>query len=124
MSEGRTCQCAHGGVLDDDGKPLSPCPGGHSPEPCRAEAELRLVPAGGLGKPEDEAYLCEPCAGEWLADGEWEEADSWEERYLVLVPEKLTLADARALLGLLEEDPQRFVEALEGFASLSEEVCC
>jgi hypothetical protein len=49
--------------------------------------------------------------------------DAWEERYLAVVPEKLTAADARVLLDLIEEDPKRFVEALAEFASLSEEVC-
>ena len=52
------------------------------------------------------------------------ERDSWTARYLALVPEKLTAADARILIELIEEDPKRFVEALEEFAALSEEVCC
>jgi hypothetical protein len=49
--------------------------------------------------------------------------DSWEERYLAVVPEKLTTADAKVLLDLIEEDPQRFVEALDEFAAMSKGVC-
>jgi hypothetical protein len=49
--------------------------------------------------------------------------DSWEERYLSVIPEKLTAADAKVLLDLIEEDPKRFVEALAEFAVISEEVC-
>jgi hypothetical protein len=49
--------------------------------------------------------------------------DSWQERYLAVVPEKLTAADAKVLLELIEEDPKRFVEALDEFAALSEGVC-
>jgi hypothetical protein len=49
--------------------------------------------------------------------------DSWDERYLAVVREKLTAADARVLLELIEEDPKRFVEALAEFAALSEELC-
>ena len=51
------------------------------------------------------------------------QSDSWNERYLSIVPEKLTAADARVLIELIEEDPGRFVEALAEFAALSEEVC-
>ena len=123
MSERITCQCAHGDVLDDEGKPVSPCPGGHSPEPCSADAEQRLVLATGLGRPDRQVELCRACAKAWVAEGEWEEPGSWEERYLALVPEKLTAADARALIELIEEDARRFGEALEEFAALSEEVC-
>jgi hypothetical protein len=50
------------------------------------------------------------------------EQDSWEQRYLAVVPEKLTAEDARVLLDLIAEDTQRFVEALDEFAALSE-VC-
>ena len=123
MSEHLTCQCAHGSVLDDEGSPLAPCPGGHSPEPCSRDAEQHLVLTTGLGRPEGRVDLCRPCAEDWLAEGEWVEPASWEERYLALVAEKLTAADARALIELIEEDAQRFVEALEEFAALSEEVC-
>ena len=123
MSEHVTCQCAHGGELDDEGKPLAPCPGGHSPEPCGRDAEQRLVSAIRLGRPEGQVELCRPCAEAWLAEGEWVEPGSWEERYLALVPEKLTAGDATALIELIEEDARRFVEALEEFAALSEEVC-
>ena len=49
--------------------------------------------------------------------------DASEERYLALVPEKLTAADAKVLLQLIEENPGRFLEALAEFAALSEEVC-
>ena len=42
--------------------------------------------------------------------------DSWEQRYLAVVPEKLTARDATVLLGLIEEDTPRFVEALSAFA--------
>ena len=55
--------------------------------------------------------------------GRWTMPDSWEQRYLAVVPEKLTAADAKVLIDLIEEDPQRFVEALSEFAALSEEVC-
>ena len=123
MSEHPTCQCAHGGVLDDEGNSLAPCAAGHSPEPCSAETQQRLVSATGLGRPGGEVHLCGACAEAWLAEGEWVERGTWEERYLALVPEKLSAADARALIELIEEDAQRFVEALEEFAALSEEVC-
>jgi hypothetical protein len=46
--------------------------------------------------------------------------DAWEERYLAVVPEKLTAAEARVMLELIEEDPKRFVEALDEFAALSQ----
>ena len=49
--------------------------------------------------------------------------DSWDERYQAVLPEKLTAADAKVLLDLIEEDPKRFVEALAEFAALSEKVC-
>ena len=123
MSEHRTCQCAHGGVLDDEGKLVAPCLAGHSPVPCNTEAQQRLVLMTGLGRSDGQVELCVPCAEAWLAEGEWIERGSWEERYLVLVPEKLTAAGARALIELIEEDAQRLVEALEEFATLSEEVC-
>ena len=123
MSEHTTCQCAHGGVLDNEDAPLAPCPAGHSPEPCSADAEQRLVLSTGLGTPEGRVDLCRPCVEAWLAEGEWVEPATWEQRYLALVPEKLTAADARALIELIEEDAQRFVDALEEFAALSEEVC-
>ena len=41
--------------------------------------------------------------------------DTWEERYLSLVPERLSAADARALLVLIREDPERFMGALQEF---------
>jgi hypothetical protein len=52
--------------------------------------------------------------------------DSWEQRYLAIVPEKLTARDASVLLDLIEEDAERFVEALAAFALSHEEdfVCC
>ena len=49
--------------------------------------------------------------------------EPWEERYLAVVVEKLTTADAKVLLGLIDEDRQRFVKALDEFAALSEGVC-
>jgi hypothetical protein len=51
------------------------------------------------------------------------QGDSWTERYLSVIPEKLTAADAKVLLDLIEEDPKRFLEALAEFAALSEGVC-
>ena len=47
--------------------------------------------------------------------------DSWQERYLGLVPEKLTAADARVLLELMSEDQQRLARALQAFAEASAE---
>ena len=110
--------------MDDEGRSVSPCPGGHSPEPCSREAEQRVVSITSLGRPDGQVHLCKLCAEAWLAEGEWVEPGTWEERYLAFVPEKLVAADARALIELIEEDAQRFVEALEEFAALSEEVCC
>ena len=52
-----------------------------------------------------------------------DQTTEWEERYLSVVPEKLSAADAEVLLDLVEEDPRRFVEALAEFAALSQEVC-
>jgi uncharacterized protein (DUF1778 family) len=46
--------------------------------------------------------------------------DSWQERYLAVVPEKLTAVDAKVLLQLIEEDPKRFMEALDEFAAASD----
>ena len=123
MSEHLICQCAHGDVLDDEGKPVSPCPGGHSPDPCSRDADRRLVSTTGPGRPEGQVHLCGACAEAWLAEGEWVEPGSWQDRYLALVPEKLMAADARTLIELIEEDAKRFVEALEELAALSEEEC-
>jgi hypothetical protein len=44
------------------------------------------------------------------------QGDSWEERYLSVVPEKLTAADARVLIDLMCEDPERLAQALQAFA--------
>ena len=44
------------------------------------------------------------------------EHDSWEDRYLAVVPEKLTARDASILLDLIQEDTDRFVEALSALA--------
>ena len=44
------------------------------------------------------------------------ENDSWAQRYLAIVPEKLTARDASILLDLIEEDTDRFVETLSVFA--------
>ena len=49
--------------------------------------------------------------------------DTWEERYLSVVPEKLSAAEAKVLLALIEEDPRRFVEALGELAAISEDLC-
>ena len=43
------------------------------------------------------------------------EPDSWEQRYLAVVPEKLTAEDARLLLDLIAESPERFIDALQEF---------
>ena len=48
--------------------------------------------------------------------------DSWLERYLSVVPEKLTAADVRVLLALAEEDTHRLVQALTAFAESDEEL--
>jgi hypothetical protein len=77
-----------------------------------------------------DAFLCEECAQEWLDDGEWyvpsarasrERIGSWTERYLSVVPERLTAEDARVLLALIEEDGERFISALEAFVANSEQ---
>ena len=44
------------------------------------------------------------------------QGDSWTERYLSVVPEKLTAEDARVLIELMCEDPQRLAQALQAFA--------
>ena len=44
------------------------------------------------------------------------QGDSWIERYLSVVPEKLTAADARVLIELMCEDPERLAQALQVFA--------
>ena len=85
MSERITCQCAHGDVLNNEGHSLAACPAGHSREPCSAEAEQRLVLVTGLGRPDGQVELCQPCAEAWLAEGEWVEPATWEEHYLALL---------------------------------------
>jgi len=50
------------------------------------------------------------------------QVDTWQERYLSLAPEKLTAADARVLLVLIREDPERFMGALEEFMHNSEDL--
>ena len=54
------------------------------------------------------------------------EHDSWEERYLAVVPEKLTAGDAKVLLDLIAESPERFIGALQEFIenSQDEQVAC
>ena len=47
------------------------------------------------------------------------ERDSWQERYLSLVPEKLTAAEVRLLLDLWIEDPYRLQRALQAFVAHS-----
>jgi len=47
------------------------------------------------------------------------EHDSWQERYLALVPEKLTAADVRLLLDLWIENPYRLQRALQAFVARS-----
>ena len=47
--------------------------------------------------------------------------DAWEQRYAAIVPEKLTPRDATVLLDLIEEDTDRFVEALSALALTYEE---
>ena len=47
--------------------------------------------------------------------------DFWEERYLALVPEKLTAADAKELLELIRQNPEGFVTALETYIHASED---
>jgi hypothetical protein len=45
------------------------------------------------------------------------QGDSWEERYLSVVPEKLTAEDGRVLIQLMCEDPERLAKALQVFAA-------
>ena len=47
--------------------------------------------------------------------------DTWEGRYLAIIPEKLSAADARVLLILIREDPERFMAALDEFIDNSED---
>jgi hypothetical protein len=47
--------------------------------------------------------------------------ESWSDRYLSLIPERLTAEDARVLLVLIREDPERFMAALEEFIENSED---
>ena len=44
------------------------------------------------------------------------QGDSWTERYLSVVPEKLAAEDARVLIELMCEDPGRLAQALQAFA--------
>ena len=44
------------------------------------------------------------------------ENDSWQQRYEAVVPEKLSGRDANIILDLIEEDTDRFVEALSALA--------
>ena len=48
------------------------------------------------------------------------QGDSWSERYLAVVPEKLTAEDARVLLDLIRESPEAFIAALQEFIENSE----
>ena len=48
-----------------------------------------------------------------------QEHDSWQERYLSLVPEKLTAEDVRLLLDLWVENPYRLQRALQAFVAHS-----
>ena len=43
------------------------------------------------------------------------EQDSWQERYLALVPERFTAEDVRQLLMLWREDAYRLERALEAY---------
>ena len=47
------------------------------------------------------------------------EHDSWEDRYLAVIPERLTGEDAKVLLDLIREQPERFMGALEEFIANS-----
>ena len=47
--------------------------------------------------------------------------DTWEERYLSLVPEKLSREDVRLLLDLWVEDPYRLQRTLRAFLSSSDD---
>ena len=49
------------------------------------------------------------------------QGDSWTERYLSVVPEKLMADDAQVILDLLREDPARFATALEEFVRLGDD---
>ena len=44
------------------------------------------------------------------------EQDTWMERFHGAIPEELTSDAARVLLDLIEEDPGRFLEALEALS--------
>ena len=48
-------------------------------------------------------------------------ADSWTERYLSVVPERLTAEDAQILLDLIRESPEGFLAALQEFIVNSRE---
>ena len=47
--------------------------------------------------------------------------DDWEDRYLAVIPERLSAADARVVLDLIQEDPERFIAALREFIHNSED---
>jgi hypothetical protein len=49
------------------------------------------------------------------------EHDAWEDRYLAVVPEKFSVADARVLIELMREDPERFIAALRDFVRNSQD---
>jgi hypothetical protein len=49
------------------------------------------------------------------------QGDTWSERYLSVVPEKLTAADAKVLIELMCEDPQRLAQALQALADEADE---
>ncbi len=48
---------------------------------------------------------------------------SWEARYFAVVPGKLSASEAKIIFELIEEDALRFVQALDEFAALSEDLC-
>ena len=66
----RRCECLWGSVLDDDGKPVAPCPAGHYEDGCTRDAEERLL----LNGEWTAAHLCQPCARAWEAEGDWRPA--------------------------------------------------
>jgi hypothetical protein len=47
--------------------------------------------------------------------------DTWEERYLALIPEKLSWQDAQVLFDLIAEAPERFIGAIQDFIENSKD---
>jgi hypothetical protein len=74
----QVCECLHGGVEDDDGNLVAPCPGGHGPDGCEVEATIWLYLIADEPNPAEMAHLCRACADSWIDDGDWVETESQE----------------------------------------------